>query len=100
VINCKECHDYANSIYARGEITQDEIPKLVMDRHILKGCEQEKAAPVLDIDLMNIEQVKEVVKMLMRLMNHEHDRVSVLQDRVLALETKGTDLCLKNYGAS
>ena len=40
----------------------------------------------LDIDEMNVAQLQEVCKMLVRLMNHDHDRLTVLQDRVTELE--------------
>lgn len=39
MINCEECNKYAQHIFERGEITQDEINKLALDRHILKGCD-------------------------------------------------------------
>ncbi len=39
MINCEECNKYAQSIFQRGEISQDEINKLALDRHILKGCD-------------------------------------------------------------
>lgn len=39
MINCEECNKYAQSVYQRGEIAQDEINKLALDRHILKGCD-------------------------------------------------------------
>lgn len=42
--DCKECNDYAQLIFSRGEIVQDEIEKLALDRHILKGCDK----PLLD----------------------------------------------------
>lgn len=39
MINCEECNKYAQNIFQRGEISQDEINKLALDRHILKGCD-------------------------------------------------------------
>lgn len=39
MIDCKECQEYAQLIFSRGEIAQDEIEKLALDRHILKGCD-------------------------------------------------------------
>ena len=39
MIDCKECQQYAQLIFSRGEIVQDEIEKLALDRHILKGCD-------------------------------------------------------------
>ncbi|HHT9109570.1 MAG TPA: hypothetical protein ACFYDZ_00255 [Candidatus Brocadiaceae bacterium] len=46
MIECKECRDYADIIFERGEITADEIPKLVYDRHALKACDK-KDSPFL-----------------------------------------------------
>lgn len=48
--------------------------------------DQQKPNITLDVDEMNLDQLRDVMKMLMRLMNHEHDRVTQLQDRVLMLE--------------
>jgi len=39
MIDCTECIEYAHRILARGEINADEVNKLAIDRHILKGCE-------------------------------------------------------------
>ena len=39
MIECTECNNYANMIYERGEIPQEEITKVAIDRHILKGCD-------------------------------------------------------------
>lgn len=41
-IDCQECNDYAELIYSRGEIAQEEKEKLALDRHILKGCDKSK----------------------------------------------------------
>lgn len=38
MIECKECETYVNGLFNRGEITKDEIEKVMLDRHILKGC--------------------------------------------------------------
>jgi len=35
---CKECEEYARSMYARGQITRDEISKVATDRHAIKFC--------------------------------------------------------------
>ncbi len=40
MIDCKECNEYAQMIFDRGEIEQDEISTLVLNRHILKGCKE------------------------------------------------------------
>lgn len=40
MIDCEECYEYANKIYARGEIEVEGIHKLALDRHILKGCDK------------------------------------------------------------
>lgn len=40
MIECKECNDFANLIFSRGEITEEEIPNLVLNRHVLKGCDK------------------------------------------------------------
>ena len=42
----------------------------------------------LDIDKMSSIEIKDLLKMIMRLMNVESDRVTELQDRVLELEIK------------
>lgn len=39
MMNCEECYDYAHKIYVRGEIGRVDIPKVAIDRHILKGCD-------------------------------------------------------------
>lgn len=39
MIGCKECNEYAQLIFSRGEIEHDEMSKLALDRHILKGCD-------------------------------------------------------------
>jgi hypothetical protein len=39
MIDCKECIDYAHMVHAKGDITVEEIQKLAIDRHVLKGCE-------------------------------------------------------------
>ena len=35
---CEECYEYAHKIYVRGEIGRADIPRLAIDRHVLKGC--------------------------------------------------------------
>ncbi len=42
MIDCKECVEYAHSVLARGEIGVEDINKLAVDRHILKGCDTEQ----------------------------------------------------------
>jgi hypothetical protein len=39
MIDCKECVEYAHSVLARGEIQVEDINKLAIDRHVLKGCD-------------------------------------------------------------
>lgn len=39
MIDCKECIEYAHTVLARGEIGVEDINKLALDRHILKGCD-------------------------------------------------------------
>lgn len=87
MIDCKECNDYAQLIFSRGEIAQDEIEKLVIDRHILKGCDKMTDA-TFNVDEMNLPQLKDSLKMLIRLANHEHERLTALQERVLEIEKK------------
>jgi hypothetical protein len=41
-----------------------------------------------DIDEMDINQLKDVLIMFLRLIKHEHDQLTALQERVLQLETK------------
>ena len=40
MIDCKECVEYAHTVMARGEIGVEDINRLAIDRHILKGCDQ------------------------------------------------------------
>lgn len=39
MIDCKECVEYAHSVLARGEIGVEDVNKLAVDRHVLKGCD-------------------------------------------------------------
>lgn len=39
MLDCKECVEYAHSVLARGEIQVEDVNKLAIDRHVLKGCE-------------------------------------------------------------
>lgn len=88
MIDCKECVEYAHMVLARGEITVEDVSKLALDRHILKGCGKEAASSPFDMDEMSLNQLKDVMKMMHRLMNHEHDRLTALQERVLSLESQ------------
>lgn len=83
MIDCLECNTYATVILDRGEIKPSEFEKLVLDRYVLKGCDQ---IPTFDIDEMNLSQLKDTLKIVIRLMNYESNRVCILQDRVLDLE--------------
>lgn len=47
MVDCKECSEYVNGLFNRGEINKDEIEKVMLDRHILKGCAK-KVDPFLD----------------------------------------------------
>ncbi len=47
MIDCKECSEYVNGLFNRGEITKDEIEKVTLDRHILKSCAK-KVDPFAD----------------------------------------------------
>lgn len=40
MVDCKECSDYVNNLFNRGDITKEEIEKVILDRHILKGCDK------------------------------------------------------------
>lgn len=40
MIECKECNDYVDTLFQRGDITKDEIEKVTIDRHVLRGCAQ------------------------------------------------------------
>jgi hypothetical protein len=42
----------------------------------------------LNVDEMDIEGLKKVIKILIELMNFEHDRLTALQSRVIDLEWK------------
>jgi hypothetical protein len=48
----------------------------------------EKPSITLDVDQMGIDELRGVVKILMRLMNFESNRITHLQDRVLMLEIR------------
>ena len=39
MIDCEECIAYAHLVHARGEIKLEDINKLAIDRHVLKGCD-------------------------------------------------------------
>ena len=52
----------------------------------------EKNLNSLNIDQMNIKQLRDTVKALTLLMTFEADRVTALQERVLALEVKNLQL--------
>jgi hypothetical protein len=39
MIDCEECIAYAHLVHARGEIKVEDINKLAIDRHVLKGCD-------------------------------------------------------------
>lgn len=45
----------------------------------------------LDIDEMGLKELKDMLKILLRVMNHEGDRITALQDRVLSLEIEFND---------
>ncbi len=49
-INCEDCKNYANRLLENGDIKADEIDRLMLDRHILKGCD--KKTPVGNKDLV------------------------------------------------
>ena len=59
MIDCKECSEYVNGLFNRGEITKDEIEKVTLDRHILKGCTK-KVDPFADWLEFAIENQKEL----------------------------------------
>ena len=41
-----------------------------------------------DVDKMGIDGLRDIVKMLLRLTNFEHDRLTALQNRVFELECR------------
>jgi hypothetical protein len=53
MIDCEECFEYANKIFERGEIESADIHKLMLDRHVLKGCDK-----ILDFKKITIELEK------------------------------------------
>lgn len=59
MVECKECSDYVNGLFNRGEITKDEIDKVTLDRHILKGCDK-VVDPFLDWINFAIENQREL----------------------------------------
>lgn len=44
--------------------------------------------PKFDVDTMNLEEIKEVVKTLIKLANIDNDLIHSLQERILILELK------------
>lgn len=40
MIDCNECTQYALILHERGEIKAEEMNKLAIDRHALKGCKK------------------------------------------------------------
>lgn len=61
MVDCKECSDYVNNIFNRGEITKDEIDKVIIDRHALKGCDK-KTDPFINWLDFSIENQVELAK--------------------------------------
>lgn len=47
MVDCKECSEYVGSLLNRGDITKEEVDKIILDRHILKGCDK-KTDPFMD----------------------------------------------------
>lgn len=42
----------------------------------------------LNIDTMTLDELRQVIKMMVENSNNEHNRITALQERVLALEMK------------
>lgn len=40
MVDCKECSEYVHNLLNRGDITKDDIDRIILDRHILKGCDK------------------------------------------------------------
>lgn len=40
MVDCKECSEYVHSLLSRGDITKDDIDRIILDRHMLKGCDK------------------------------------------------------------
>ena len=47
MVDCKECSEYVHNLLNRGDITKDDIDRIILDRHILKGCDK-KTDPFKD----------------------------------------------------
>jgi len=47
MVDCKECSEYVNNLLNRGDITKEDIDRIILDRHILKGCDK-KTDPFKD----------------------------------------------------
>ena len=60
MIECKDCSDYVEMLFTRGEIPKEEVYKVAMDRHILKGCDKKTNSlkTWLDFAIMNQLQLK------------------------------------------
>jgi uncharacterized protein Smg (DUF494 family) len=83
MIECEDCRGYANKLLENGDIQAIELDDLIVNRHVLKGCDK---IMNFDVNEMNLQSVKAIVNMLIRLVNFESDRVTTLQNRVLELE--------------
>ena len=57
MIDCKECVEYAHSVLARGEIGVEDVNKLAVDRHVLKGCKTTPSVGYWDSSKMPMDIV-------------------------------------------
>lgn len=59
MVDCKECSEYVHNLLNRGDITKDDIDRIILDRHILKGCDK-KTDPFKDWLEFGIENQKQL----------------------------------------
>ena len=98
MIECKECETYVNGLFNRGEITMDEIEKVTLDRHILKGCTK-KLDPFkdwLDFAIENQEELKKENTMTYHFPEWNKGYLEALLD----VQGRYNACTLTNYGAS
>lgn len=59
MVDCKECSEYVHNLLNRGDITKDDIDRIILDRHILRGCDK-KIDSFLDWINFAIQNQKEL----------------------------------------
>ncbi len=91
MIDCEECIAYAHLVHARGEIKVEDINKLAIDRHVLKGCESGQTIGFWDSSKVPMDiicngfSIKETIKEEMLkydYFDYNHDIVDELSEKI------------------